>query len=340
MRARRSEVPRFVGWEITRRCNLSCPHCYTAASRAPSRELSADECRRVVDSLVAMRTEVIGWTGGEPLLRDDLEEISAYARDRGIRSGVTTNGLLLDERRVGSLRDAGVETIQISLDGSSPERNRRMRGATLAQFGRILDGARISRRAGMRLHLAMVLGAKNLDDAPDYLRLARDEGVDSVRFCGFVPVGRGRRTKVVERLDFGRDLDRLREFVAAASAAAPPRVLFDPAFGPLPPDWTFHRCMAGVETFYISSTGDVYPCTSLLHPRFVVGNLVERSLEDLWNDPAMTFVASLSRNDLASPCGDCPRLAACHGACRGITFARTGDLRAAFPACLRRRDDA
>jgi radical SAM protein with 4Fe4S-binding SPASM domain len=333
---RRSEVPTLVGWEITRRCNLSCPHCYTAASRGPSPELTTADCRRVVDSLAAMGTQAIGWTGGEPLLRDDLEAIAAYARDRGgIRSGVTTNGLLLDERRLLSLRDAGVSSIQISLDGSTPERNRRMRGATHEQFDRILDALRISRRAGVRLHLAMVLGAENLDDAPDFLRLARDEGVESVRFCGFVPAGRGRRRQVVERLGFGPDLGRLREFVGTALAAGPPHVLFDPAFGPLPPDWTFHDCVAGMETLYISSTGDVYPCTSLLHPRFVVGNLGERRLEDLWDDPKMTLVASLPRQDLASPCRECPCLPGCHGACRGIAFVRTGDLRASFPACLR-----
>jgi len=334
--ARRSDRLKLAGWEITRRCNLSCPHCYTAASRGRAPELATAECRRVVDELSALGTEVIGWTGGEPLLRDDLEEITAYARDRGgIRSGVTTNGLLLDERRARSLRDAGVLSVQISLDGSTAERNRRMRGAAPEEFDRILGAVRISKRAGFRLHLAMVLGAENLDDAPAFLRLAREEGVDSVRFCGFVPAGRGRRREIVRRLGFDGDLGRLRAFAESALAAVSPSVLFDPAFGPLPPDWNFHECMAGVQTLYISSKGDVYPCTSLLHRRFVVGNLRDRPLEDLWDDPKMTFVASLPWENLAPACRECPHFPGCHGACRGITFAHTGDLHAAFPVCLR-----
>ena len=191
-----------------------------------------------------------------------------------------------------------------------------------------------SRDAFQRV-LSRPKAAETLDDAPEFLRFARDEKVDSVRFCGFVPVGRGRRKQVIHRLGFGQDLDRLREFVAASVTDGPPMVLFDPAFGPLPPGWGFHECMAGIETLYISSIGDVYPCTSLLNPRFVVGNLGERPLEELWNDPKMTSVASLPREDLASPCRECPSLPSCHGACRGITFAHTGDLGAAFPFCLR-----
>jgi len=333
--ARRTDRPKMAGWEITRRCNLSCPHCYTAASRGRAPELDAPECLRVVDELCALGAEMIGWTGGEPLLRDDLEEIAATARQRGeIRSSVTTNGLLLDERRARSLLDAGISSLQISLDGSTAERNRRMRGASHEEFDRILDAVRIAKRTGFRLHLAMVLGAENLDDAPAFLRLARREGVDSVRFCGFVPAGRGKRREIIRRLGFDGDLVRLREFAETALAAGSPAVLFDPAFGPLPPDYRFHECMAGIQTLYIASTGDVYPCTSLLNPRFVVGNLRDRSLRDLWEDPKMIAAAGLPRENIAPGCSECPEFPGCHGACRGITFAHTGDLHASFPVCL------
>ena len=129
---RRTARPRLVGWEITRACNLRCPHCYSTATPGAARGLSTARCLVLVDELSALGTEVTGFTGGEPLLRVHLETISRRARRRGIASSITTNGQLLDARRAASLKRAGVETVQISVDGSTPERNARMRATDLA----------------------------------------------------------------------------------------------------------------------------------------------------------------------------------------------------------------
>ena len=79
--------PRVIGWEITAQCNLTCPHCYSAAAKRPHDEMNTDECRQVIDSLERIGAEEIGWTGGEPLLREDLEELIIYAKDKGIKLG-------------------------------------------------------------------------------------------------------------------------------------------------------------------------------------------------------------------------------------------------------------
>jgi len=337
MQAKREEKPEFIGWGITERCNLSCPHCYSFSTKSAKEELSTVECLEVVDKLVDLGVKIIGWTGGEPLLRKDLEALISYAKNKGkIVSGITTNGILLDEKRAKNLKEAGTSFIQISLDGSTPEKNKRMRDATESDFWKIIEAIRICKRFDIRIDLAMLLGKENLDDAPNFIKLAEDEEVDSVRFCGFVPWGGGKNENVKTRLILSEKLEELKDFIENNLYSYSPVVMFDPAFGPLPPDYFFHPCVSGVKTFYLSSNGDVYPCTSLIMKKFLVGNLRENSLEDLWNNPKMTEVSSFPKEKIKGECKKCQYFERCKGGCRGITFAYTNDLFAPYPLCLNR----
>jgi len=334
MRARRAR-PCLVGWEITRQCNLRCPHCYSSATVEPRPELSTKKCLELVDELAALGTKLIAFTGGEPLLRDDLETFARRARRHGIESGITTNGVLLDARRAASLKRAGFNTVQISVDGSTPERNARMRATSAESFERVLEAVRACRKLRLDVGFAMLLGAETFDDARPFLELARREKAGWVRFCGFVPWGAGKRAPVAKRLRFTGKLDGLRAFVEEARESDDPQVMFDPGFGPTEPGQRFHPCAAGKLLLYLSSTGDVYPCTSLLDPRFVVGSVNERPLRDIWCDPKMTEMARYPREKIKGRCATCEDFAACHGACRGIAYAYTGRLDSPFPICLK-----
>jgi len=336
--SKRKEKPELAAWEITRNCNLSCPHCYTASTRHLKNELTTQECLKLIDSMKALEVKVIGWTGGEPLLREDLEEITFYAKSRAdITSGVTTNGILLTEKRGQSLKEAGVSFIQISFDGSTPQRNAQMRKASEEDFYKVIKAIRICKELGIKLNLAMLLGKENLDDGPDFVRLAQTEGVACVRFCGFTPWGRGKNTEIKKRLCFDEDsLPSLRSFIGDCQECKDPIVMPDPAFGPLPPDYFFHPCVSGVKTFYVTSVGDVYPCTSLLSKEFLVGNVRENSLEDIWGQSKMTMISELPHEKIRGFCRECECFFQCRGGCRGITFAYTGDLLASFPFCLKK----
>jgi len=183
MHVKDERKPEFVGWEITKRCNLRCPHCYSSSTASFGHQLSSSECLEVIDSLINLGTRIISWTGGEPLLREDLEALVSYAKNKGgIVSGFTTNALLLNQNRAKALKEAGIEHLQISLDGSTPERNSRMRHTTEDDFWKIIDAVRICKRLDIKMDLAMLLGEENFYDAADFLNLAQDEGVDSVRF--------------------------------------------------------------------------------------------------------------------------------------------------------------
>jgi radical SAM protein with 4Fe4S-binding SPASM domain len=330
----RSEKPERIGWEITRHCNLTCPHCYSAATKKPLDELDTAESLEIIGALKELGVRFIGWTGGEPLLREDLEELIAYATELGMKSAITTNGVLLDRKKAESLKSVGVNLIQVSIDGSTPERNSLMRRATTDEFFKALEAVRICKNLGYSVAMAMLIGEENLDDAYDYIKLAAREGIDCVRFCGFVPFGRGKSQN--QRLGFSKRLPDLKRFVSMYYGHEKPMVAFDPAFGPPPPYYYFHECMAGKKTFYLCSTGDVFPCTSLLSEENLVGNVRQKSIFDIWNDPKMTEVSNLTSDVIHGFCRDCKHLNHCHGACRGITKCHTGDLYASFPLCLYR----
>ncbi len=334
MTEERTRRPEIVGWEITSQCNLSCPHCFSAAARRPHDELTTAESKKIIDAMAVIGVGTIGWTGGEPLLRTDLEELTEYAGGRGIAANITTNAVLLDRHRATRLMEVGIRAVQISLDGSTPERNRRMRGASDDEFRRIIEAIRHCKTLNLRVHLATLLGRETIDDAREMVKLGKREGVDAIRFCGFTPVGRGKRREVRQRLQLGDERKRLLEFIREVQDDDTMVMTFDVSFGPTPPEYDFHTCMAGRGTFYLKANGDVYPCTALLHPQFLVGNVREHSLEEIWNAPEMLMMAAFPRDEIEGPCRTCDNFAACHGACRGATLAHTGDLKASFPLCL------
>ena len=326
--------PEIIGWEITNKCNLTCKHCFTAAAKRAYGEMSTAECRTVIDSMANIGVETIGWTGGEPLLRDDLDELIAYAGQKKIRSTVTTNAVLLNRDRAKRLKGAGNRAVQISIDGSTPERNRLMRGTTDEEFSKILDAIRYCRELKTRITIATVLGRENLDDAPNMLDLAKREQVDLIRFCCYAPVGRGKRKDVRDRFDFDGSLKALYRFIQQAQLQDDVMVDWDVGFGPLPPDYSFHQCIAGKETFYLKATGDVYPCTSLTYAQFLVGNIRQTPLEELWQSPQMREVSNLQNDCIEGYCRTCDNLAACRGGCRGVVLAHTGEMTASYPNCL------
>ncbi|HVP06449.1 MAG TPA: radical SAM protein, partial [Candidatus Acidoferrum sp.] len=234
--------PDMIGWEITSQCNLTCKHCFSAASRRAHNELTHEECLKVIDSMAAIGVGYIGWTGGEPLLRTDLEELTEYAGSKGIRCTITTNGVLLDRQRAESIVASRNRAIQISLDGSTAERNHRMRSATSDEYERILEALHICYELGTRIVLATMIGRENLEDGPEMIRMAKQLGAGSIRFCGYTPIGRGKRGEVFKRLGFSSGLMELHRFIETAQDDSDIICEFDPGFGPVPPEYSFHKC--------------------------------------------------------------------------------------------------
>ena len=128
-------LPHVVAWNLTRRCNLACTHCYISAGpwQTAAAELDRDECRRVVDELLAVNpSPMLILSGGEPLVREDLPDLCAYASSRGATVVVGTNGTALTDARVATLKDAGVSGVAVSVDSLDESRHDGFRGGAHA----------------------------------------------------------------------------------------------------------------------------------------------------------------------------------------------------------------
>ena len=179
-----------VIWNLTRRCNLTCKHCYAlSADHAYPGELTTDELFGVMDDLKAFRVPVLILSGGEPLLRPDLFEVAARAKAMGFYTGLSTNGTLIDEALAERIATLGFDYVGISLDGlrATHDRFRRLEGA----FDASLAALRRLRDRGVKVGLRFTMTALNAHDLPALLALMRDEGIPKFYFSHLNYAGRG-----------------------------------------------------------------------------------------------------------------------------------------------------
>ncbi|MBM4370682.1 MAG: radical SAM protein [Deltaproteobacteria bacterium] len=332
--------PRYLGVEINRRCNLRCPHCFTASGPEEHPGPPAERVVELLGRFAALGVRHAGFSGGEPLLRTDLEDILAAGLEGGLTGyGLVTNGWAVTPRRARSLREVGVKVVQVSLDGVDAADHDAVRGCGPAGYYRALSAMRCFRDVGIRVDAAVLLNPRNLERLPELALLGEALGLTTLRFCSFVPTGRARDPALAaalapapERLDaffaLLRELNR--------RPTAPLRITIDHGLGPWNDEGSF-ACSAGQGVAYVSSEGDLYPCPGLIFPAFRVGNVWgDRPLEELLRDPRMHAVRARDRRRDQGPCATCSN-AGCSGGCRGLSFALTGDVAESPPYCNVRR---
>ena len=185
--------PRVLAWEVTRRCPLRCRHCRAGAADLPyDRELTTDECRRVLDSLAASAPRpLVIWTGGEPMLRPDILELVSHATARGLRSVMAPCGMLVTEARLGALKAAGVAACSFSLDGPDAASHDAFRGVAGA-YDNVTRAMRTARALGMPFQVNTTVSALNVDRLDALYDAAAALGAAKLDLFFLVPVGRGR----------------------------------------------------------------------------------------------------------------------------------------------------
>ena len=185
------QPPRVIAWETTRRCPLKCRHCRAGAADVPyERELSTDECRRVLDSL-GPRPPMVIWTGGEPMLRPDILELVSHATTLGVRSVMAPCGMLVTEDRLRALKDAGVMACSFSLDGPDAASHDAFRGVPGA-FDNVTRAMSVARAIGMPFQVNTTVSTLNLDRLEEIHAKAVELGAAKLDLFFLVPVGRGK----------------------------------------------------------------------------------------------------------------------------------------------------
>ncbi|MBQ4133333.1 MAG: radical SAM protein [Desulfovibrionaceae bacterium] len=190
----RGERKPVIVWNITRRCNLDCLHCYAGACREVQahspEEVSFEQARAIIDDLAGFGAPVLLFSGGEPLLREDLPELAAYASAQGLRTVLSSNGTMLNAAKAKALKRAGVSYVGISLDGLASVHNR-MRRSDMA-FELALSGLAAAREAGLKTGLRVTLTQENIPQISDIFKLVIEQGIDRICFYHLVGAGRGR----------------------------------------------------------------------------------------------------------------------------------------------------
>ena len=326
---------------LTRRCNLACSHCYldaAASARADKPDLTTEEIFGLLDDVIeGGQRPMVVLTGGEPLLRRDLERIVDYGSGRGLPMVVGTNGLMLTEARVRSLQAAGLLGVGISVDSLDPSRHDRFRGRPGA-WERTMAGIENCRQHGLSFQIHFTATGTNADEIGPVIEFSRSIGARVLNVFFLVCTGRG--TQFTD-IPLDRYEDILRQLVEAQkdctdmvirARCAPhyKRVAYElePA-SPLNriPGGDGDGCIAGIHYCRITPDGGLTACPYIDEE---VGNIRDRSFTALWRDAGQFH--RLRNPELQGACGRCEYRRLC-GGCRARPVAEGGDLMDADPWC-------
>ena len=330
-------LPHVVAWNLTRRCNLECAHCYISAGPRESAadELTTVECQRITDEILSLNASpMFILSGGEPLLRDDLCSIASHAVRGGATVVVGTNGTLLTDDRIAALQDAGVTGFAVSVDSLDNRHHDNFRHGAGAREATV-DA--LSRLRARRLDFIVQTTAHrgNRGEIAGLVDWAAEQGAVSFNLYFLVATGRGARlldlsppeyeSLLAELVDHQR---RHRGQMMVRAKCAPQfmrHVHVADAESPILNYST--RCPCGVQYCRITPDGKVTPCPYL---PLEAGDLRQQSFAEIWRESSL--FRELRSQAFGGKCGRCEYRSLC-GGCRARAFALEGDVMAADPSC-------
>jgi radical SAM protein with 4Fe4S-binding SPASM domain len=346
--------PAVVVWNVTRRCNLHCQHCYASARSLPHpEELSHEEGCALVDELGRCRVPALVFSGGDPLLRSDLLDLVRRATGLGIHAALSTNGTLIDGAGARALRDAGVGYVGVSVDGIGllHDRFRGLAGA----YESALGGLRHCQDAGLTVGLRFTLSRPTLPHLEPVLDLMEAERVQRGYVSHLVYVGRADHLApfaltaaetrssvetIFARAESLRDRESPLDLVTGNSDADGVFLYLrarnrNAEAGSLVGELLRRRGgnSAGRAIANVDDRGEVHPDQFWQH--HAVGNVRQRPFGEIWADGTQPLLAQLRarRHHVHGRCARCPFFDLCAGGSRVRAEALTGDLWASDPAC-------
>ena len=303
--------------ELTLRCNERCLHCGSSAGDVPSEELTLDQYKEFLTKLKAdMGTEgyMLCITGGEPLLRKEFFEIMGFAHELGFKWGMTSNGTLITEEVAKKLKEVGMGTISISLDGL-PETHDAFR-RTPGGWKKAMDGVMNLLRVGgfQAVQITTVCSHKSIRELDALYDILKNVDIDSWRIVNMDPIGRAKLHP--ELLLTKEDYQYLFEYIRNKRIAGEPVCYgcshyLGMEYEREVRDWYF-LCTAGLYTASIMVNGDITACLDIeRRPEFIQGNIVRDNFKDVWENKFQIFRRDLSLD--CEKCRNCSEQKFCHG---------------------------
>ncbi|EME71930.1 heme d1 biosynthesis radical SAM protein NirJ [Paramagnetospirillum caucaseum] len=351
---RRDPPGPVVIWNLIRRCNLTCKHCYSiSADKDFAGELSTDEVFGVMRDLKSFRVPVLILSGGEPLLRPDIFDIAIRAKEMGFYTALSSNGTLIDDRVADRIAEIGFNYVGISIDGidATHDRFRARQGA----FAESMGGIRRCVKRGVKVGLRFTMTMDNAAELPQVVDLMESEGVAKFYFSHLNYAGRGNKNRLDDAtiqvtrnaMDYLFDTawahasaGREREFVSGNNDADGPYFLSWVRRNH--PDKAGHIAAklvqwggnaSGINVANIDNLGEVHPDTMWWNHN--LGNVRDRQFSAIWPDTSDALMAGLKARPrpVEGRCKACAHLDMCNGNTRVRAQRVTGNAWAEDPGC-------
>jgi AdoMet-dependent heme synthase len=318
-------VPLVVSWNITRKCNLKCSHCYiNATTNELKNELNTDESKQLIDQISDVSRPLLILSGGEPLLRNDIYALIRYGTDKGLRMGLGSNGGLLDSRAAAKLANAGIKTVSVSIDSHVPTQHDDFRGVA-GSWDKAINAIKVLRENDVLVQVNTTLTQQNYNQIDDIMSLAEQIGVENFHLFFLVPTGRGAKMadispQMYEDMIKGAFAKTHKHKLNVRPSCAPQFMRIAEGMGLDMRQW-IRGCIAGMYYCRIYPNGDVTPCPYL---PIRLGNIRENSFRNIWlNSPV--FKALRDPSQLKGKCGACNYKTVC-GGCRARAYGLSSDF--------------
>ncbi|MGH2893564.1 MAG: mycofactocin radical SAM maturase, partial [Solirubrobacteraceae bacterium] len=325
------DAPICLTWELTYACNLACVHCLSSSGRRDPRELSTQECRRVVDELQRMQVFYVNIGGGEPTVRRDFWELLEYATAHDVGVKFSTNGSRITPERARTLAANDYLDVQISLDGASAEVNDAVRGP--GSYASALRAMEHLADAGMEnFKLSVVVTRHNVAQLDALEAIAERHGAQ-LRLTRLRPSGRGadvwdelHPTAAQQRLLYDWLMERGERVLTGDS------FFHLGGYGEALPG--LNLCGAGRVVCLIDPVGDVYACPFAIHEAFLAGNVRDSGgFAGVWRESEL--FRELRSPQTGGACASCGLFDACRGGCMAAKFFTGLPLDGPDPECVR-----
>ena len=341
-------TPKWIAWEITRRCNLKCIHCRSSSEIEVKDhpDFSTQEAFRIIDDIISYAKPVIVLSGGEPLLRMDVFEVARYGTEKGLRMCLATNGTLVNDKICEKIKNSGIKIVSLSLDGSEEtvhDNFRNQKGA----FAGTINAAQLFQKHGIEFIINSSFTKRNQEDIPRIYKLAKELGATAWYMFMIVPTGRGEeimnelisKEDYEEVLEWHYQMEKGEKEMLVRPTCAPHyyRIVLQKS---KEEGTKFERrtlkfstggakgCIAGQLIALIDVDGDVLPCSYF--PKSA-GNIKVQSFKDIWENSEL-FKELRDFKKYKGKCGSCEYVSVC-GGCRARAYSVYGDYLEEEPFC-------
>ncbi len=340
--------PKWIAWEITRRCNLKCVHCRSSSELDVNDhpDFPLEEAKRILDDIGSYASPVVVLSGGEPLLREDVFDIAHYGSDKGMRMCLATNGTLVTSEICEKIKEADIKMVSLSLDGASAKTHDNFRNQEGA-FDGTMNAISLFKEHGIPFLINSSFTVRNRAEIPEIYKLVKQLGATAWYMFMIVPTGRGEEIMdelipedvYEEILDWHYEIEKQEDELLMRPTCAPHyyRIVMQKA---KEEGSSYKRrnlkfstggskgCLAGQLICLIDVDGEVLPCSYF--PKSA-GSVRKTPFKEIWEYSEL-FKKLRDFKGYKDNCGQCEYVNVC-GGCRARSYAMAGDYLAQEPFC-------